>query len=106
MEIGYIFFSNQQILIGSICLVRLRVLVFGPLFEQTDGTYMHSIEKLLHKVCVLLREKGDEHQRRCLRASSLQCLSAMVVFLSSSLVLVFQVQKGIFFIEKTCASRH
>lgn len=52
------------------------------IYSQTDGTYMHSIEKLLHKVCVLLREKGDEHQRRCLRASSLQCLSAMLWFMA------------------------
>ena len=45
---------------------------------QADGTYTHNIESLVHKVCALAHESGDDHQKRCLRASSLQCLSAMV----------------------------
>ena len=49
------------------------------IYEQEDGTYTHNIEKLVRKVCALAREKGEEHQNASLRASSLQCLSAMVV---------------------------
>ncbi|XVE89558.1 hypothetical protein DITRI_Ditri20bG0005700 [Diplodiscus trichospermus] len=52
------------------------------IYSQADGTYMHNIEKFVHKVCKLAREDGEEHQRRCLRASSLQCLSAMVWFMA------------------------
>ncbi|KAB2005998.1 hypothetical protein ES319_D11G310100v1 [Gossypium barbadense] len=52
------------------------------IYSQVDGTYTHSIEKFVHKVCKLAREDGEEHQRRCLKASSLQCLSAMVWFMA------------------------
>ncbi|KDP23388.1 hypothetical protein JCGZ_23221 [Jatropha curcas] len=52
------------------------------IFSQTDGTYTHNIEKFVHKVCKLAREHGDEHQKNRLRASSLQCLSAMVWFMA------------------------
>ncbi|CAL9027133.1 unnamed protein product [Prunus brigantina] len=55
------------------------VLVIDPIFEQTDGTYTHTIESLVHRVCKLARESGEDHQRRCLRPSSLQRLSNMVV---------------------------
>ncbi|RID43640.1 hypothetical protein BRARA_I00488 [Brassica rapa] len=51
------------------------------IYSQVDGTYTHSIEKFAHKVCSLAREQGDEHQKQCLRASGLQCLSAMVWFM-------------------------
>lgn len=47
--------------------------------EQADATYTHNIESLVRKVCLLALEKGDDHQKLCLRASSLQCLAAMVV---------------------------
>lgn len=46
--------------------------------EQADGTYTYSIESLARKVCAMARESGED--KRCLRASSLQCLSAMVLF--------------------------
>ncbi|KAG7968375.1 hypothetical protein I3843_08G150900 [Carya illinoinensis] len=52
------------------------------IYSQADGTYTHNIENLVGKVCALAREKGDEHQRLCLRASSLQCLSAMLWFMA------------------------
>ncbi|GMI85043.1 EFR3 OF PLANT 4 [Hibiscus trionum] len=52
------------------------------IYNQADGTYTHNIEKFVHKVCKLAREDGEEHQRHCLRASSLQCLSAMVWFMT------------------------
>nr|XP_023894081.1 uncharacterized protein LOC112006003 [Quercus suber] len=52
------------------------------IYSQADGTYAHNIEKLVRKVCALAREKGEEHQSPCLRASSLQCLSAMVWFMA------------------------
>lgn len=39
---------------------------------------MHTIENFVHDVCELARKDGVECQRYCLRASSLQCLSAMV----------------------------
>ncbi|XP_010493942.1 PREDICTED: protein EFR3 homolog B-like isoform X2 [Camelina sativa] len=51
------------------------------IYSQVDGTYTHSIEKFALKVCALAREEGDEHQKLCLRASGLQCLSAMVWFM-------------------------
>lgn len=50
---------------------------------QTDGTYARNIESFVTKVCVIARETGKEHQNRALRASCLQCLSAMVIFRSS-----------------------
>ncbi|XWS64447.1 hypothetical protein CRYUN_Cryun05aG0004500 [Craigia yunnanensis] len=52
------------------------------IYSQADGTYTHNIEKFVHKVCKLAHEDGEEHQRRFLRASSLQCLSAMVWFMA------------------------
>lgn len=52
-----------------------------PFYEQTDSTYTHNIENFVHKVCMLAREAGDEQQTNILKASSLQCLSAMVVCL-------------------------
>lgn len=52
------------------------------IYTQADGTYTHNIESLVHKVCKLAHESGEEDQKRCLRASSLQCLSAMVQFMA------------------------
>ncbi|CAL8112873.1 unnamed protein product [Prunus armeniaca] len=52
------------------------------IYSQTDGTYTHTIESLVHRVCKLARESGEDHHRRCLRASSLQRLSAMVQFMA------------------------
>lgn len=50
------------------------------LFVQTDTTYAHNIEKYVHKVCALAHEINGGDQRHQLRASILQCLSAMVTF--------------------------
>ncbi|KAF4389767.1 hypothetical protein F8388_009900 [Cannabis sativa] len=52
------------------------------IYAQTDAMYTHNIEGFVQKVCVLARVKGEDHQKRCLRASSLQCLSAMVWFMA------------------------
>ncbi|KAK6911653.1 hypothetical protein RJ641_023746 [Dillenia turbinata] len=52
------------------------------IYSQVDGIYAHNIEKFVERVCKLACENGEEHQKRCLRASSLQCLSAMVWFMS------------------------
>ncbi|XP_057722578.1 protein SEMI-ROLLED LEAF 2-like isoform X1 [Arachis stenosperma] len=52
------------------------------IYSQVDATYARSIEKLVRKVCMLSREHGKTHENRCLRASSLQCLSAMVWFMA------------------------
>ncbi|CAL0320940.1 unnamed protein product [Lupinus luteus] len=52
------------------------------IYCQVDGTYTHNIEKLVRKVCKLAREHGETHEKCCLRASSLQCLSAMVWFMA------------------------
>lgn len=46
--------------------------------EQADGTYTYIIESWVRKVCAMVRESGED--KRGLRASSLQCLSAMVLF--------------------------
>ncbi|OMO86277.1 Armadillo-type [Corchorus capsularis] len=50
------------------------------IYSQADGTYTHNIEKFVPKVCKLACEDGEEHES--LRASSLQCLSAMVWFMA------------------------
>ncbi|KAA8545252.1 hypothetical protein F0562_020036 [Nyssa sinensis] len=52
------------------------------IYSQVDGTYTYNIENLVHKVCTLACETGEEHEKRRLRASSLQCLSAMVWFMT------------------------
>ncbi|KAI9185306.1 hypothetical protein LWI28_006048 [Acer negundo] len=52
------------------------------IYSQVDNTYAPSIGNFVHQVCKLARDKGAEHQTRCLRASSLQCLSAMVWFMA------------------------
>lgn len=52
------------------------------IYCQVDGTYTRNIENLAHRVCMLARTIGDEHQKHSLKASSLQCLSAMVWFMA------------------------
>lgn len=51
------------------------------IYSQSDSTYAHNIEKFVHKVCILAQKSGEGRQRCALRASSLQCLSAMVWFM-------------------------
>ncbi|KAK9084345.1 hypothetical protein Scep_030816 [Stephania cephalantha] len=52
------------------------------IYSQTDGTYAHNIEKLVNNVCMMAHKTGDEQSKSRLRASSLQCISAMVWFMS------------------------
>ncbi|XP_074311303.1 protein SEMI-ROLLED LEAF 2 isoform X1 [Silene latifolia] len=52
------------------------------IYCQTDGTYAHNIGSSIRKLCMLAREMGEEHDKRTLRASSLQCLSAMVWYMA------------------------
>ncbi|KAJ4845917.1 hypothetical protein Tsubulata_045624 [Turnera subulata] len=52
------------------------------IYSQSDATYAHNIEKFVHKVCNLARKTEDEQHRSCLRASSLQCIAAMVWFMA------------------------
>ncbi|CAN0914074.1 Protein SEMI-ROLLED LEAF 2 [Linum grandiflorum] len=52
------------------------------IYSQVDGTYAHSIEKYAPRICTLARKGGEECNSISLRASSLQCLSAMVWFMS------------------------
>ncbi|GMG99780.1 hypothetical protein Nepgr_001620 [Nepenthes gracilis] len=52
------------------------------IYNQTDGTYAHTIENLVHQVCVLVLEARDGQCKQPLRASSLQCLSAVVWFMA------------------------
>lgn len=52
------------------------------IYSQTDGTYARNIATFVNKVCMLARETGEEHQKRSLRASCLQCLSAMVWYMA------------------------
>ncbi|KAK7392085.1 hypothetical protein VNO78_20512 [Psophocarpus tetragonolobus] len=61
--------------LGCQCLSRF-------IYCQVDATYTHNIEKLVRKVCMLSQEHGETCEKRCLRASSLQCLSAMVWFMA------------------------
>ncbi|XP_010267987.1 PREDICTED: uncharacterized protein LOC104605067 isoform X2 [Nelumbo nucifera] len=51
------------------------------IYSQADSTYTHNIEGLVHKVCSLACESGEERSKQCLRASSLQCLSSMMWFM-------------------------
>lgn len=48
-------------------------------YNQVDGTYTYNLENLVPKVCAIAREDGDEPEKSCLRALSLQCVSAMVI---------------------------
>ncbi|CAH9087504.1 unnamed protein product [Cuscuta europaea] len=52
------------------------------IYSQVDGTYTYNIENMVQNVCSLARETGEDNQKRCLRASSLRCLSAMVWFMA------------------------
>ncbi|KAK9147050.1 hypothetical protein Sjap_006953 [Stephania japonica] len=52
------------------------------IYCQTDGTYAHNIENLVNHVCMMARKTGEEQSKSRLRASSLQCISAMVWFMS------------------------
>ncbi|CAL5208665.1 unnamed protein product [Lathyrus oleraceus] len=52
------------------------------IYCQVDSTYTHNIEKLVKKVCMLSQEPGETLENCSLRASSLQCLSAMVWFMT------------------------
>lgn len=65
-------------------------------YVQTDTTYAHSIEKYVRKVCAVAHEIVEGDQNRELKASILQCLSAMVMFSCalpslSCLVLLFPI---------------
>ncbi|XP_020258903.1 uncharacterized protein LOC109835337, partial [Asparagus officinalis] len=51
------------------------------IYSQADITYSRNIECLVRKVCTLACENGVDH-KRLLRAASLQCLSAMVWFMT------------------------
>ncbi|CAL5191668.1 unnamed protein product [Lathyrus oleraceus] len=52
------------------------------IYCQVDSTYTHNMEKLVKKVCMLSQEPGETLENCSLRASSLQCLSAMVWFMT------------------------
>ncbi|XP_057960822.1 protein SEMI-ROLLED LEAF 2 isoform X2 [Malania oleifera] len=52
------------------------------IYCQADSTYTHNIENIVHRVCMLAQKSGEERQRCCLRAASLQCLSAMIWFMA------------------------
>ncbi|CAN1356773.1 Protein SEMI-ROLLED LEAF 2 [Linum perenne] len=52
------------------------------IYSQVDGTYAHNIEKYAPRICTLARKSGEDCGTSCLRASSLQCLSAMIWFMS------------------------
>ncbi|KAJ8771840.1 hypothetical protein K2173_027017 [Erythroxylum novogranatense] len=52
------------------------------IYSQADGTYTHTIEKFVQKVCKLARENGEKHHTSRLKAYSLQCLSAMVWYMT------------------------
>lgn len=47
---------------------------------QEDATYAHNIETFVCKVSALARKIGGGEHTSSLRAYSLQCLSAMVIY--------------------------
>ncbi|KAL5700264.1 hypothetical protein ACHQM5_025734 [Ranunculus cassubicifolius] len=52
-------------------------------YSQEDATYAHNIDLLVRTVCMMARDPGNEHNKRCpMRASSLQCVSSMVWFMA------------------------
>ncbi|GAB2277414.1 hypothetical protein Dimus_012121 [Dionaea muscipula] len=70
--------SKQEALQIAGCEILTRFI-----YSQTDGTYAHTIENLAHQVHVLARGTGEEHDKRLLRASSMQCLAAMIWFMAA-----------------------
>ncbi|XP_008808672.1 protein SEMI-ROLLED LEAF 2-like isoform X2 [Phoenix dactylifera] len=51
------------------------------IYSQADNTYARNIESLVRKVCMLAHGQ-EEEQKSLLRAASLQCLSAMIWFMT------------------------
>ncbi|XP_071697859.1 protein SEMI-ROLLED LEAF 2-like [Rutidosis leptorrhynchoides] len=52
------------------------------IYSQVDGTYTYNLENLVSKVCMLARKPEGEDEKTRLRAASLQCLSAMIWFMT------------------------
>ncbi|XP_023730669.1 protein SEMI-ROLLED LEAF 2 isoform X3 [Lactuca sativa] len=52
------------------------------IYSQVDGTYTYNLEHLVQKVCMLARKPEEEDEKKGLRAASLQCLSAMIWFMT------------------------
>lgn len=69
--------NTQQ---DAICILGCQTLT-RFIYSQADGTYTYNVESLVLQVCALARESGED--KHCLRASSLQCLSAMVWFMAT-----------------------
>ncbi|KAI3770464.1 hypothetical protein L6452_01598 [Arctium lappa] len=52
------------------------------IYSQMDGTYTYNLENIVQKVCMLARKPEEEDEKTRLRAASLQCLSAMIWFMT------------------------
>ncbi|KVI11086.1 Armadillo-type fold, partial [Cynara cardunculus var. scolymus] len=52
------------------------------IYSQVDGTYTYNLENIVQKVCMLARKPEEEDEKTRLRAASLQCLSAMIWFMT------------------------
>lgn len=68
-----IFFTVTYEYIFSVCHVYFHIMIR----KQADNTYARNIESLVSKVCSLCNDPREDHN--CIRASSLQCLSALVI---------------------------
>ncbi|KAF1897601.1 hypothetical protein Lal_00032358 [Lupinus albus] len=56
-------------------------ILFDFVNNQTDGSYLFSLESIIPKLCQLAQETGEDERARASRSAGLQALSSMVRFM-------------------------